>query len=1413
VEAGIRIVRDDVGVPSSTGRIIKGSQTAQVLLCENPWPARGNSPFSESSGHPSLAILSGDWGVLRALRSIGPWFNFSTLYCRDAGERGIGGDLPELQAQVVAVSDADLSLGILRQYLFTFGAAYPALRGDGIGIRVAANPLHLSPRAWYASRGFTGEPEALTVDGYEAVKAGTTWYVGGTNTADATSAPVYSQIYIISYNPDAKAETKSIVGQLVDNFTLNANLQSGSSNACVFAAAGGGHYVGELSRGADGQVVRCTADWECLANDRRTRCSSFKAKVQRDSKRIVDFQFMTDSLEGSHERSGSYPQLQAGTFVPTMSTSRWPSWSAQLQGETGVAFPSDPVNRFLSCGFCSGSGSPCQDSSECAAGQTCAAAAGREGAEPSTCWNPTSRQYQCPQLTGGVPESVSRLYQYRSVNAGTRYELSTELEGAAATRYDPPLLTEIKKCSNLDVICSEDSDCEVINALTRAVVSSGRCSATGGTWRYNAVCTSSVYGAGSGVCGDGVIGSGEVCEMGDTNPEVCHVPGTPGVADNGTQLRICNDCRSWSVGPATRCVLTLQCGNGRVDAGETCDDGALNGSYGHCSRSCGGYDSFCGDSRMSPGETCDLGTNNGAYCRSGCDAAASCNLSCTGPGPRCGDGEVNGLDQCDGNAERTTSAICVGGSNHDGLCVSNSDCPSGGVCGPAGSAAVSCAGVTARRCSNGTHPACAVDTDCGAGNRCLTYPTSHTRACRDYGTPLPTVPGNWCKWKPWSGCEPTSYCGDGIVDSGEDCDDGNASNNDACTNACRPNTCGDSFYYPGVEECDLGADNGRRTCTADYGSSCLSCSSSCRQVASSGGYCGNDVREGSEQCDGTQGLGTCSGDSTRSCLVNADCTSGTCNLISCRSLGFDYAQSMTCQNYAFVRDGGRVVCTSREICWLSLPALLTTGVLIPAGSVTTTLAEAPRVCNPGTIRDTLSCASSCSLAGCARCGDSPGTGTISGQVLDAVNYVYPVPNARVTLYNRGVPVAGGQAVTNNDGRFTISALDNNSACVSYRIVVDFYQDNPCTGPMTGRPAGMTCNGLNWNDSLGVSDESVNGGYWPYESATFGVSTFQSRGLNSDTNKIYLVPRVGVDETVAVTTFRGSNTTFLTYLELPIDQAYKADNTTPAPEDMALCALSAKDGHEPNYGYPSDRTCVNNNDCTVTAASGGRATGLCLRSGGRNLCSYPMCQRTLFWNAQGNQNLSVTPHSEIVCRNISGASVTAGCYTARAAPYVARFKKGPWNRSGFYSYWLVDQSSGAAPSSWRYFTAASATVTIVTNDRIYKVTPPTTAPTCAPPLTAPIPNSQRPITLFPGPPAWTAPAWCGNIATESTNGVGKNWLVFQENAVTGDIILNNQLLCRNSSIPNEPSSFDAASPLPYPLPWPLIWSDCHYAVPR
>jgi cysteine-rich repeat protein len=67
-----------------------------------------------------------------------------------------------------------------------------------------------------------------------------------------------------------------------------------------------------------------------------------------------------------------------------------------------------------------------------------------------------------------------------------------------------------------------------------------------------------------------------------------------------------------------------------------------------------------------------------------------------------------------------------------------------------------------------------------------------------------------------------SKCGNGTLDSGEECDDGNLADNDACLSTCRANVCGDGFVNTGHEQCepglepncqDLGLGSGTVLCT------------------------------------------------------------------------------------------------------------------------------------------------------------------------------------------------------------------------------------------------------------------------------------------------------------------------------------------------------------------------------------------------------------------------------------------------------------------------------------------------------------------------------------------------------------------------------------------------------------------------
>ncbi len=78
-------------------------------------------------------------------------------------------------------------------------------------------------------------------------------------------------------------------------------------------------------------------------------------------------------------------------------------------------------------------------------------------------------------------------------------------------------------------------------------------------------------------------------------------------------------------------------------------------------------------------------------------------------------------------------------------------------------------------------------------------------------------------------------CGNGVIDMGETCDDGNADEGDACLSDCQPASCGDGFIQRGVEQCDDG-----NAVQSD------GCSTRCTV-----GYCGDGILQSQdgEQCD------------------------------------------------------------------------------------------------------------------------------------------------------------------------------------------------------------------------------------------------------------------------------------------------------------------------------------------------------------------------------------------------------------------------------------------------------------------------------------------------------------------------------------------------------------------------------------
>jgi cysteine-rich repeat protein len=101
---------------------------------------------------------------------------------------------------------------------------------------------------------------------------------------------------------------------------------------------------------------------------------------------------------------------------------------------------------------------------------------------------------------------------------------------------------------------------------------------------------------------------------------------------------------------------------------------------------------------------------------------------------------------------------------------------------------------------------------------------------------------------------PVGFCGDGVIDDGEVCDDGpDNGDNNACKSDCTPAACGDGLLGPG-EGCDDGPDNGDNN----------ACKSDCTPAA-----CGDGLLGPGEVCDN----GPDNGDNN---ACKSDCTPAEC---------------------------------------------------------------------------------------------------------------------------------------------------------------------------------------------------------------------------------------------------------------------------------------------------------------------------------------------------------------------------------------------------------------------------------------------------------------------------------------------------------------------------------------------------------
>jgi len=303
-------------------------------------------------------------------------------------------------------------------------------------------------------------------------------------------------------------------------------------------------------------------------------------------------------------------------------------------------------------------------------------------------------------------------------------------------------------------------------------------------------------------------------------------------------------------GCSADCKLEYFCGNGIKEPGEECDDGNYNQGDG-CSPDCA-VEQGCGDGVLDVGEQCDDdNVMSGDGCSSTCqdeDGTATCGNGIWELGEGCDDGNTDDGDGCSascvredncGNGQMDPGEQCDDGNNVSGDGCKY-DCRREFVCGDD-----ICDEANHESCEFCPHDCCP---DCGNGA------LDSGEECDDHNNEA----GDGCS----PGCKDedgVATCGNGIWEAGEGCDDGNTDPDDGCDASCEPE------YVCGDGQCD----------TAHH-ETCVVCQQDCCP------NCGTNGRiDQGEQCDGTEFGGLtcedfCYGGGTLSCTSNCQIDTSTC---------------------------------------------------------------------------------------------------------------------------------------------------------------------------------------------------------------------------------------------------------------------------------------------------------------------------------------------------------------------------------------------------------------------------------------------------------------------------------------------------------------------------------------------------------
>jgi cysteine-rich repeat protein len=400
-------------------------------------------------------------------------------------------------------------------------------------------------------------------------------------------------------------------------------------------------------------------------------------------------------------------------------------------------------------------------------------------------------------------------------------------------------------------------------------------------------------GAGGSLVGDcvidGVVSGSEQCDdgnqvIGDGCDPDCSWTCTQGTTKGDgfcDDDDPCNGEETCSVEhtcePGTPAADGVECGDGMICKDTVCGD------------------DVCGDEFVSALEDCDDGN---VIDGDGCD---DCSFTCVSTDPNACEPD----DPCEGQGVCDDSTHTCGAGTplaDDTPCGTDAYCKSG-VCKAAvcpdgvedvGEACDDGDLIDGNGCDNDCTLSCVVPaTDCGSPPVCQLYQCDANDMCELVADPSQngTTCGSGLECDDGACIAPGADCGNGILETGEDCDFGTGNNgpNAGCETNCTfsctlsPDSCPDANPCNGVEACATMTFNGQTgqrcnagtplsDCTACSGGLCNggtcspstcgdgcvdagnnedceppntpTCSSTCTDI-----ICGNGTREGGEQCD------------------------------------------------------------------------------------------------------------------------------------------------------------------------------------------------------------------------------------------------------------------------------------------------------------------------------------------------------------------------------------------------------------------------------------------------------------------------------------------------------------------------------------------------------------------------------------